>query len=93
MLPDVPTMIESGFKDYEIALWMALAAPEGTPDPIIDRMNKELSAIISEPQTRQALLHQGFEPTASDPAAVTARMKAETASWKALIGQGIVQPQ
>jgi tripartite-type tricarboxylate transporter receptor subunit TctC len=93
MLPDVPTMIESGFKDYEIALWMALAAPAGTPDPIIDGMNKELSAIISEPETRQALLQQGFDPGASDPAAVTARMKAETASWKARIEQGIVQPQ
>ena len=93
VLPDVPTMIEQGFKDYEIMLWLALAAPAGTPDPIIDRLNKEISAAIADPQTRQTMLLQGFEPAASDPAAVTARMQAETANWKALIDKGVIQLQ
>ena len=62
VLPDVPTMIESGFPNYEIALWLALVAPAATPDSIIDRLNKELAAAIADPETRQALMLQGFEP-------------------------------
>ena len=93
VLPDVPTMIELGFANFEIALWLALAAPAATPDPIIDRLNKELAVVIADPETRQALMLQGFEPAASDPATVTARMKAETASWKALVDKGAIQLQ
>jgi tripartite-type tricarboxylate transporter receptor subunit TctC len=93
VLPDVPTMIESGFKNYEIVLWLALAAPAGTPDSIIDILNKEVLAAIADPETKQKLLLQGFEPGASDPAAVTARMKVETANWKALVDQGVIQLQ
>jgi tripartite-type tricarboxylate transporter receptor subunit TctC len=93
VLPDVPTMIESGYPNYEIGLWMALAAPAGTPDSIIDLLNKEISAAIADPETKQKLLQQGFEPAASDPATVTARMKAETASWKALVDKGTIQLQ
>jgi tripartite-type tricarboxylate transporter receptor subunit TctC len=93
VLPDVPTMIESGYPNYEIALWLALAAPAGTPDSIIDLLNKEVSAAIADPETKHKLLQQGFEPAASDPATVTARMKAETANWKALVDKGIIQLQ
>jgi tripartite-type tricarboxylate transporter receptor subunit TctC len=93
VLPDVPTMIESGYPNYEIVLWLALAAPAGTPDSIIDLLNKEVSAAIADPETKQKLLQQGFEPAASDPATVTARMKAETANWKALVDKGIIQLQ
>jgi tripartite-type tricarboxylate transporter receptor subunit TctC len=93
VLPDVPTMIESGFANFEIALWLALDAPAATPDSIVDRLNKELAAVIGDPETRQALMLQGFEPAASDPATVTARMKAETASWKALVDKGVIQLQ
>jgi tripartite-type tricarboxylate transporter receptor subunit TctC len=93
VLPDVPTMIESGFKNYEIVLWLALAAPAGTPESIIGRLNEELRAVIADPETRQILLLQGFEPAASDPETVTARMKAETANWKSLVDKGVIQLQ
>jgi tripartite-type tricarboxylate transporter receptor subunit TctC len=93
VLPDVPTMIESGFKNYEVVLWLALAAPAETPGSIIGRLNEELLAVIADPETRQILLQQGFEPAASDPGTVTARMKAETANWKALADKGIIQLQ
>jgi tripartite-type tricarboxylate transporter receptor subunit TctC len=93
VLPDVPTMIESGFKGYDIVLWLALVAPAATPAPIVDRLNKEVAAVIADPQTQQIFSQQGFEPGASNPAAVIARMQAETASWKALIDKGIVQIQ
>ena len=93
VLPDVPTMIESGYPNYEIVLWLALAAPAGTPDSIVDLLNKEVSAAIADPETKQRLLQQGFEPAASDAATVTARMKAETANWKALVDKGTIQLQ
>lgn len=93
VLPDVPTMIEFGYPNYEIVLGLALAAPAGTPNSIIDLLNKEVSAAIADPETKQKLLQQGFEPAASDPATVTARMKAETANWKAFVDKGIIQLQ
>jgi tripartite-type tricarboxylate transporter receptor subunit TctC len=93
VLPEVPTMIESGYPNYEIALWLALAAPAGTPASIIDILNEEISAAIADPETKQRLLQQGFEPAASDPATVSARMKAETANWKALVDKGTIQLQ
>ena len=86
-------MIKSGFQNYEIVLWLALAAPAETPQPIISRLNAELLAVIADPETRQILLQQGFQPAASDPETVTARMKAETAGWKALADKGVIQLQ
>jgi tripartite-type tricarboxylate transporter receptor subunit TctC len=64
-----------------------------TPEPIIERLNEELLAVIADPETKQILLQQGFEPAASDPQTVTARMKAETAGWKALVDKGVIQLQ
>jgi tripartite-type tricarboxylate transporter receptor subunit TctC len=92
-LPDVPTMSEAGFKDYEIVLWLALVTPAGTPDSIIDRLNRDLAAVISEPETKQLLQQQGFDAAASSPETVTSRMSAETASWKALADKGVIQLQ
>jgi tripartite-type tricarboxylate transporter receptor subunit TctC len=92
-LPDVPTMSEAGLKDYEIVLWLALATPTGTPDSIIDRLNRDLAAVMSEPETKQLLQQQGFDAAASSPETVTSRISAETASWKALADKGVIQLQ
>ena len=48
VLPDVPTMIEAGVKDYDVALWFAYVMPAGTPDAIVARLNREMSAILSD---------------------------------------------
>ena len=92
-LPSVPTMIEAGFKNYELVLWLALAAPAGTPDSIINRLNDAVTAVISDPDTKSLFEQQGFDAAASNPETVTERISAETANWKALAGKGTIQLQ
>ena len=59
-LPDVPTMIEAGIKDYVVALWMAFAMPGATPDAIPRRLNAEMTAILTEAEMVEALRKQAF---------------------------------
>ena len=84
VLPDVPTMIEQGVTDYDVALWFAYAMPAGTPDAIVARLNGAMTAVLTEGETVEALRKQGFEPEPGPPANVTARIRAEIELWRAL---------
>jgi tripartite-type tricarboxylate transporter receptor subunit TctC len=63
-LPDVPTTAEAGLPEYKVAGWFALAAPAGTPRPILEMLNKELSAALKDPAVRQGFDKAGAQPTA-----------------------------
>ncbi len=67
-LPDVPTVAESGYPGFDASLWLAFMAPAGTPQPIIERLNREIVALIATPQTREALDKAGAEPLTGTPA-------------------------
>ncbi|MSQ51606.1 MAG: tripartite tricarboxylate transporter substrate binding protein [Betaproteobacteria bacterium] len=84
-LPEVPTMIEAGVKDYVVALWMALAMPAATPEPLTRRLNAEMTAILSESDTGETLRRQGLEPETGAPELVTSRIRGEIDMWRALI--------
>ena len=86
-LPDVPTMMEAGVKDYIVTLWAAFVTPAGTPDAAVGRLNAGMNAILAEPETIEALRKQGVEPEASTPGAVTTRIRDEIAMWRALIAK------
>jgi tripartite-type tricarboxylate transporter receptor subunit TctC len=92
-LPDVPTMIESGVKDYDVALWIAYVTPAGTPDAIVGRLNRELVAILNDAETVEALRKQGFEPDPGPPDAVTARVRSEVEQWRALVAKTGIKPE
>ena len=74
-LPDVPTVAESGYPGFDASLWLALMAPAGTPPPVIDRLNKELAAVIASPDTREALDKAGAEPLTSTPTELAAMIR------------------
>jgi tripartite-type tricarboxylate transporter receptor subunit TctC len=58
--PDVPTVAEAtGLKDYDFTLWAGFFAPKGTPQPIIDRLNKEINAVLAEPEIKARLATAG----------------------------------
>jgi tripartite-type tricarboxylate transporter receptor subunit TctC len=61
-LPDTPTTSEAGLPEYKVAGWFALAAPAGTPKPILEKLNKELNAALSDPAVRQGFAKAGAEP-------------------------------
>jgi tripartite-type tricarboxylate transporter receptor subunit TctC len=86
-LPDVPTMMEAGVKDYDVTLWIAYVTPAGVPDAITAKLNRAMGEILKEPDIVDSLQKQGFEPESSTPEAVTARIKSETSKWRALVAK------
>jgi tripartite-type tricarboxylate transporter receptor subunit TctC len=92
-LPDVPTMMESGVKDYDVALWIAYVTPAGTPDAIVDKLNREMVAILNDAETVEALRKQGFDPDPGPPEAVTARVRSEVEQWRALVAKTGIKPE
>ena len=93
VLPDVPTMIESGVKDYDVALWFGYVAPAGTPDAIVARLNRDMAAILSDPETAETLRQQGFEPEPGPPETLSARIRSETEMWRGLIAKTGIKPE
>ncbi|HEY1312058.1 MAG TPA: tripartite tricarboxylate transporter substrate binding protein [Pseudolabrys sp.] len=83
-LPDVPTLRESGI-DVEADAWNGLIAPGGTPKAIIDKINKDVVAIIREPAVRDKLAAQLMEPAGSTPEEFRARIDGEIARWAPVI--------
>jgi len=92
-LPDVPTMMEQGVKDYDVSLWMAYVAPAGTPDSIVGKLNAAMTEILKEPDVLDSLHKQGFDPEPGPAAGVTTRIKNEIERWRALIAKAGIKPE
>jgi tripartite-type tricarboxylate transporter receptor subunit TctC len=90
-LPDVPTAKESGLPGLDIVQYYGLAAPGGTPRPIIDRLNKELRKIVTSDDIKKRIIADGGGPVASTPEEYAANIAREEGKWAALIKKlGIV---
>jgi tripartite-type tricarboxylate transporter receptor subunit TctC len=85
LVPELPTLAESGFPGYEAVPWFGLMAPAGTPQPIIDRLHVEAVKALAIPEVRKSLEIQGLEVVAGTPAEFTAVMKKETPYWAKVI--------
>ena len=83
LLPDVPTVEESGFPNYELMLWIGLFAPAGTPGAIVDKLYGELSLILGQDIIKERLTAMGYEPAARSlpPAEFGAKHKADVEKW------------
>jgi tripartite-type tricarboxylate transporter receptor subunit TctC len=84
-IPDVPTVAESGLPGLDIVQYYGLAAPAGTPQPIIDRLNKELHAIVSSDEVKARFISDGGAPMASTPQDYAANIAREEGKWAELI--------
>lgn len=80
--PDVPTIAESGYPDYDVDLWYALLAPPGTPRPVIDKLNTDLKRILESEDVRQGLMVRGFIAAHSSPEELAAVIRRDLAKWK-----------
>lgn len=85
-LPNVPNNKEAGIPDVEMASWLVLLAPPGTPRPIVDRINAETNAAVKEPALRERILQLGAVPEGGSPEDVAAFLHAESGKWKRVIG-------
>jgi tripartite-type tricarboxylate transporter receptor subunit TctC len=89
-LPDVPTIAESGLPGYESTLWQAFVAPVATPAAIITRLNREVTAVLNDPEVKASLTKQGVEPEPGPPEALGRRIRDDVAKWRdVIVGAGI----
>jgi len=84
-LPDVPTLAESGFKNFEVLEWNGVFVPKGTSKEIVDRLSKEIRAATMDPDTRQKLQGLGVDPIGSSPEAFSSFVQSEMSRWSALV--------
>jgi tripartite-type tricarboxylate transporter receptor subunit TctC len=92
-LPELETFGEQGFAGFELAGYVAVYAPAGTPRPIIDKLNQAFVAAIRSPEVTQRLLDQGQDPIASTPDELAAVYARDFPQWIALMKAAGVQPE
>jgi tripartite-type tricarboxylate transporter receptor subunit TctC len=85
ILPDVPTLAEAGVKGFQASLWVGFMAPAGTPQPIVDLLNREITKILSRPEIKAAWNAQGAIPLTMTQPEFKSFMEAEIAKWAKLI--------
>ena len=83
--PDIPTIAESGLPGFEAVSWFALFAPAGTPKPIVDKLQAEVSKILKSPEVSKRLTDIGLEPIGSTPEELAAYQRTEIAKWAKVV--------
>ena len=84
-VPEVPTAAESGLPGFEAVQYYGLAAPAGTPRPIVERLNKELRAVLASDEMKKRLIDDGADPAPSTPEEYAANIAREEGKWAALV--------
>jgi len=85
LYPDVPTLAEQGFPDFEVQAWQGMLAPKGTPEDVVKTLNAEINRILQSKDVLQALAAQGAEPLGGTPQEYDAYLKKELTRWTAVI--------
>ena len=85
LLPDVPTIAESGLPGFEAVTWFGFEVPKGTPHAIVDRLNKEIGKALAMPDVKDKLAVQGLYVAGGTPAQFDSYMRAEFAKWGGLV--------
>ena len=84
-LPEVPTVAESGFKDFDVSTWYGVFAPAGTPAAVVTTVNAEINKLLATPDMKAAIQAQGAEPQALSPAQFGALLNKEYVQWKGIV--------
>ncbi len=92
-LPDVPTVMETGVPDYEIAGWFGILAPPNTPPAIAKRLRDEVAKAVAVPEVVTQLDGQGMQPLATEPEAWRDYLKAELARYSKIIRDSNIKPE
>ncbi|WP_162591956.1 Bug family tripartite tricarboxylate transporter substrate binding protein [Variovorax sp. PBL-E5] len=92
-MPELQTFGEQGFAGFELAGYVAVYVPAGTPKPVIERLNKAFVAAIRMPEVSQRLIDQGQDPIASTPEELAEVYKRDAPQWLALMKAAGVEPE
>lgn len=90
-LPDVPTMAESGYPNFEAVAWFGLLAPAATPKPIVERLNREAVAALNAPDIKAKLTDMGATVVANTPEEFAAFYAREFAKWKPVVERAKIE--
>jgi tripartite-type tricarboxylate transporter receptor subunit TctC len=93
VLPEVPTLHESGLTGFETAQWLGLLAPRGTRGEVIQKLHLETAKVLALPEVRQRLAQAALQPVASSPDAFAAVIRADIERWGKLARELGIQPQ
>lgn len=93
LVPDLPTVAEAGLKGYEANNWNGFYVPAGTPRPVVNRLNKELSTALLAPDIKEFLFKQGLDAAPGTPEQFAKYMKSEYAKWNKVIAAAGIKPQ
>jgi len=86
-LPDVPTFVESGLEGFVVDSWVGILAPAKTPPPVVVKLQKEIAAVLAEPETRERYATLGIEPVANAPEQFAEQIRADLARWEKVVRQ------
>jgi len=90
-MPDVPTAAEAGLADFEIDFWYGLVGPAGMPPALVDRIQRDVAAIVTADQMKQSLLEQGCIAVGARPQELDALIRKEYARWLRVVQTGNIK--
>ncbi len=85
LVPDLPTVTQAGYKDFEVLAWYCMSAPAGTSAPIVNRLASEIEKVVNEPATKDKFTQLGMEPNFKKGPDFIAYMAKESAKWGKVI--------
>jgi tripartite-type tricarboxylate transporter receptor subunit TctC len=93
LVPDTPTMSESGLPGFTGGTWFGLLAPKGTPTPIVERLHRELAAILQSESMKSEFEKRGIEPVGDTPQEFAAYIRSESERWSKLAARINLKPE
>lgn len=85
LMPEAPTLVEAGLRDYELPVWVGLFAPAGTPAEAVNKLHAELARILAQPEIRDRIINMGNEVVGSTPEEFAASYKADVAKFARIV--------
>ena len=89
--PDLPTVAESGIKDFEVLGWQGVLVPTGTPRPVIDRLSREFAVIVNDPAVKKDLASRGLDPAYRDTNGFAQMIRSELGIWRRVVTESNIK--
>jgi len=93
LMPNVPTIAESGYPGYEVTLWYGLIGPKGMAPAVVSRLNAEVNKVLALPATPEKFQADGIVPAPGTPAAFKSRIEREVSQWRETVGVLGIKPE
>ena len=93
VLPNVPTIAESGLSGYSATTWYGLYAPKGTPVDIVQKIHDVTVEVIKTPEVREQMIQRGFEPIGNTPDQFAGFISSEITKWAKVVKIAVIEPE